>query len=103
MKASEPAESSSLIRLFSKVTRINNYFYLEQILAMSKRDMNHKMIESWNGLGWQGSLKGKGSLKIIQFQALCNEQGHLPLDQVPPSPIQPGFGHFTSLPLGIGQ
>ena len=47
-----------------------------------------RLIESQNGLGW------KGHLKIISFQLPCHGQGHLPLDQVAQSPIQPDFDHF---------
>ena len=43
-----------------------------------------QIIESQSELGW------KGSLKIMQFQPPCYSQGHLPLDQVAQSPIQPG-------------
>jgi len=35
----------------------------------------------------------EGTLQIIQFQPPCHGQGHLPLDQVAQSPIQPGLGH----------
>ena len=44
----------------------------------------HRIVE-WFGLG--------GTLKIIQFQTPCHGQGHLPLDQVAQSPVQPGLGH----------
>jgi len=40
--------------------------------------------QNQNGLGW----------KIMQFQLLCYRQGHLPLDQVAHSPIQPGLECF---------
>ena len=33
----------------------------------------------------------EGTLKITQFQPLCYRQGHLLLDQVAQSPIQPGL------------
>ena len=33
----------------------------------------------------------EGTLKIIWFQPPCHEQGHLPLDQVAQSSIQPGL------------
>jgi len=33
------------------------------------------------------------TLKIIWFQPPCHEQGHLPLDQVAQSSIQPGLEH----------
>jgi len=41
----------------------------------------------------------EGTLKIIWFQPPCHEQGHLPLDQVAQSPIQPGLleGAVTSV------
>ena len=35
----------------------------------------------------------EGTLKIILFQS-CHGQGHIPLDQVAQSPIQPGLEHF---------
>jgi len=35
----------------------------------------------------------KGHLKVIYFQLPCHEQGHLPLDQVAQSSIQPGLEH----------
>ncbi|KAK4822675.1 hypothetical protein QYF61_019042 [Mycteria americana] len=43
-------------------------------------------MSEWFGL--------EGTLKIIWFQAPCHGQGHLPLDQVAQSPIQPGLEHF---------
>jgi len=36
----------------------------------------------------------EGTLKIIWFQPPCHEQGHLPLDQVAWSSIQPGLEYF---------
>jgi len=36
----------------------------------------------------------EGTLKIIWFQPPCHEQGHLPLDQVAQSSIQPGLEHY---------
>jgi len=36
----------------------------------------------------------EGTLKIIWFQPPCNEQGHLPLDQVAQSSIEPGLEQF---------
>ena len=53
-----------------------------------KEEMIHRIVE-WFGL--------EGPLKIIWFQPLCHGQGHLPLDQVSQSPIQP-----STLP-GRGQ
>jgi len=50
--------------------------------------MVYRIIE-WYGL--------EGTLKIIWFQPPCHEQGHLPLDQVAQSPIQPGEGEKTWL------
>jgi len=44
----------------------------------------HRIIE-WFGL--------EGTLKLIWFQPPCREQGHLPLDQVAQSSIQPGPEH----------
>jgi len=38
-------------------------------------------------------FKLEGTLKIIQFQLPCHGQGHLPLEQVAQSPIQPGLEH----------
>ena len=46
--------------------------------------IKHRIIE-WFGL--------EGTLKIIWFQAICHGQGHLPVDQVAQSPIQPGLEH----------
>jgi len=42
----------------------------------------HRMTE-WFGL--------EGTLKIIQFQPPCHGQGHLLLEQVAQSPVQPGL------------
>lgn len=39
-------------------------------------------------LEWSGL---KGTLKIIQFQPHHHGEGHLPLNQIPPSPIQPAL------------
>jgi len=36
----------------------------------------------------------EGTFKIIWFQVPCHEQGHLPLDQLAQSSIQPGLEHF---------
>ena len=44
------------------------------------------MESEWFGL--------ERAFKIISFQALCYRQGHLPLDQVARSPIQPGLECF---------
>ena len=40
-------------------------------------------ITEWFGLD--------GALQVTQFQPPCHGQGHLPPDQVAPSPIQPGL------------
>jgi len=45
----------------------------------------HRIIE-WFGL--------EGTLKIILFLPPCHGQGHIPLDQVAQSPIQPSLEHF---------
>ena len=50
-----------------------------------KYTLLHRIIE-WFGL--------EGTLKITYFQPLCHGQGHLPLDQVAQSPVQPGLEHF---------
>lgn len=44
-------------------------------------------MESWNGLGCQGLLEDTSSNPLQRL-------GHLPLDQVGQSPIQPGLGCF---------
>jgi len=49
-----------------------------------KKENGYRITE-WIGL--------EGTLKTIQFQALCHSQGHLPLDQVSQSPIQPDLEH----------
>lgn len=41
----------------------------------------------WFGLG------GPQSLQDLQFQPPAMGQGHLPLPQVPPSPVQADLGH----------
>ncbi|NXW52635.1 RNZ1 protein, partial [Nyctiprogne leucopyga] len=43
------------------------------------------------GKNWFGL---EGTFKLIQFQAPCQQQGHLPLDQVAQSLSQPGLQHF---------
>jgi len=45
---------------------------------------NHRIID-WFEL--------EGTFKIIWFQPPCHEQGHLPLDEVAQSSIQPGLEH----------
>jgi len=45
------------------------------------------IIESTNSLGWKGPYRPSSS------KAPCHGQGHLPLDQVAQSPIQPGLEH----------
>jgi len=60
----------------------------------------HRIIE-WFGL--------EGTLKIIRFQLPCHKEGHLLLDQVAQSPIQPGLEHcqgggshsFSGQPLPV--
>ena len=47
--------------------------------------MNHRITE-WFGL--EGTFKGH------LVQPLCNEQGHLQLDQVAQSPVQPELESF---------
>jgi len=59
------------------------------VLLISLQEMKHRIrIIEWLGL--------EGSLTILcrQFQAPCHGQGHLALDQVAQSPIQPGLEHF---------
>ena len=55
------------------------------ITKIASLSYNHRIIE-WFGL--------EGTLKITWIQPPCHEQGHLPLDQVAQSPIQPGLQHF---------
>ena len=45
-----------------------------------------------NGFGWMGPLRSSS------FNSTCCKQGHLPLDQVTQSPIQPGFECFQEGP-----
>jgi len=52
--------------------------------SMQKAPIPHRIIEQF-GL--------EGTLQIIKFQPPCHGQGHLPLDQVAQSPIQPGLEH----------
>ena len=47
-------------------------------------------VENHRITGWLGL---EGTLKLIQFQPPCHGQGHLPLDQVAQSPVQPGVEH----------
>jgi len=49
------------------------------------KNENAKGIIEWFGL--------EGTLKIISFQPPCHGQGHLPVDQVAQSPVQPGLEH----------
>uniref|UniRef100_A0A8U7NNU5 Uncharacterized protein n=5 Tax=Passeriformes TaxID=9126 RepID=A0A8U7NNU5_CORMO len=44
-----------------------------------------QFMESWSGSGWKG-------LNPTQCHP-CHGQGHLPLSQAAPSPVQPGLGH----------
>ncbi|KAJ7421664.1 hypothetical protein BTVI_17271 [Pitangus sulphuratus] len=60
----------------------SSLLWLEFSSAASQHD--HRIME-WCGL--------EGTLKIISFQPQRRGQGHLPLDQVAQSPIQPGFEH----------
>jgi len=50
--------------------------------------INHRITE-WFGLEWTS--------KIIWFQSLCNGQGHLPLELVAQSLIQPSLEHFQGV------
>ena len=51
----------------------------------------------------------EGTLKLIYLQTPCHGQGHLPLDHVAQSPIQPGLEHcqggdihiFSGQPLPV--
>lgn len=47
---------------------------------------------------WNYSMKEQfwleRTLRTIQFQLLCNGQGHLPLDQAAQGPSQPGLEHL---------
>ena len=49
--------------------------------------VSNRYIIEWFGLD--------ETFNIIWFQHPCYQQGHLPLDQVVQSPIQPGLGHLT--------
>jgi len=40
----------------------------------------------------------EGTLNIISFQPPCHGQGHLALDQVAQSPVQPGHGNEHAFP-----
>jgi len=50
------------------------------------------IIESQDGLGWNGQLRPPRS-------NACYRQGHLPLDWVAHSPIQPGLEHSQGIVL----
>ena len=56
----------------------------DAILYFPLHVIYHRIIE-WQGL--------EETLKIIRFQPPCHEQGHLALDQVAQSSIQPGLEH----------
>jgi len=47
-----------------------------------------EIIESQNSLCW------KGPLKVLQSNCHRSERGHLQLDQVAQSPVQPGLEYF---------
>lgn len=52
------------------------------------RDVHREELLSWNHRipEWIGL---EATLETIQFQLLCHRQGHQPLDQSAPSPVQP--------------
>lgn len=72
-------------------------FYLLQEKNLSKPQCNGKTTESQNGL--------ERASKIMQFQAPCHKQGHISLNQVDQSYIQPGLEHLHvwSIPDFSGQ
>jgi len=68
------------------------------MLAKDKvTSQSQSFIESYNGLCW------KRPLKVIQPKPLCHEQGHLQLDQVAQSPVQPDFECFQGIDHLSGQ
>jgi len=68
------------------LSRLGNVCPIHSLSAGTheRKMQNHRVIE-WYGL--------EGTLKIIWFKPPCHGQGHLPLDEVAQSPIQPGLEH----------
>jgi len=61
----------------------------EAVLQGEKENPYDYRIIEWFGL--------EGTFKIVLFQPPCYRQGHLPLDQVAQSPIQPGLEHLQGI------
>ena len=69
---------------FNLITRHVRSWRQHSLSSRSSGPSSYRIID-WFGL--------EATLKIIQFQSPCHEQGHLPLDQVAQSSIQPGLEH----------
>ncbi|KAK4827689.1 hypothetical protein QYF61_020823 [Mycteria americana] len=69
----------------NKIRKSSGHCFSSSESRLLSMQQNHRIIE-WFGL--------EGTLKIIFFQPTCHGPGHLPLDQVAQSPIQPGLECF---------
>jgi len=66
----------------SKISLERDYC-LYNLFLKAPIGLDHHRMTEWFGL--------EGTLLIIQFQHSCHRQGHLPLDQVAQSPVQPAL------------
>jgi len=74
-----------LIHMHSAPEALSNMWILLPALQKDRNYQQHGKIIEWFGL--------EGTLKTTKFQCPCHGQGHLPLDQVAKSLIQPGLEH----------
>ena len=73
---------------FSMILLYSPFYFRHVTCFTTFKDSFDWIIESQNAMGW------KGPLKVILFQLPCHEQGHIPLDQVAQSPVQPDLECF---------
>ena len=74
---------------FTKIILIEN-----NLTSLFDTGLNNVWVWNYEICTIIEELEVKGTLRIIEFQTFCYRQGHLQLDQVAWSSIQPSLEHF---------